>query len=292
MVRILPSTVRPRTRVRALLAPQAAAFGLSLKRARRRCAAEEVHRLRALARRLRAGLLLFRRELGEDDAAGLAVRLGGWVRGLGAARDVDVWLTWLGRSETAGFVSTHPAWPAIVAQEAQRQEPTQEKARRFLRSEAHDALLSELRRVVGPVRLSGRWVVIPPVRARRKLRRLLRQLCAERDPLSRESLGRVHEFRRECRRARYWAELLALSLGRPGARLREELRALADELGLQRDADLVVRRLSRRQAWWTDAVRHRARRISKRTGRKFTRRWRRFRRRLGNVETLLATRGH
>lgn len=287
MVRTLSTAVRPRTRVRALLAPQSAAFRASLRRARRRYSAEEVHRLRALARRLRAGLRLFRRELAETDAVDLTERLGRWVRELGAARDMDVWLSWLGRRETAGFVAGHPAWPAIMAEEEQRLRSTRDRARRFLGADEHDALLKELARVVGPVRREGRWIVVPPVRARRKLRKLLGRLGAEKDPLSRESLARIHQFRRECRRARYWAELLAPALGRPGAELRDELQALSDLLGRQRDADLVVRRLARRRAWWADAVRHRAKRISRRAGKRFRHQWRKFRRRLGRIETVL-----
>ncbi len=287
MVRTLSTTVRPRTRVRALLAPQGAAFRLSLRRAQRRCTAEEVHRLRALARRLRAGLRLFRRELPESEAADLADRLGGWVRELGAARDADVWLSWLAQRETAGFVASHPAWPAIVTAEERRLRSTRDRARQFLAAGGHDVLMKDLGRVVGPVRREGRWIVVPPVRARRKLRKLLSRLGAEKDPLSRESLTRIHQFRRECRRARYWAELLAPALGRPGAELRDELQALSDLLGRQRDADLAARRLARRQAWWADAVRHRAKRISRRAGRKFRRQWRKFRRRLGPIETVL-----
>jgi CHAD domain-containing protein len=256
----------------ALRAPAAVVAGLDAKRPVP-FTAGQVHQLRVAARRLRAGLRLFA-EAGEPRwRRGLHEALRGLLEALGPARDADVWLDRLADRRAVGLPAAHPDWPMILAAERRRTAAAHATAADYLAGRRGSALRRRVAALAKGRTRPGRL----PAEAWRRLRRLLRSLRRRRDPVGDRRPAEVHAFRRRCRRARYWAEYLATTGGAEAARLVRDLTNLTDALGEARDAELAVRRLARRQAWWTAHVRRRFGRQAKAGKREFRRRWRRFR---------------
>ena len=253
-----------------------------------RYSARSVHQVRVCARRLRAGIRLFRRDLAATSGRELAERLRELLAVLGSARDADVWLDRLRDRAAAGILSAHPQWPEVVAREQSRQKRIRAQAAAYLASPSWQKLSKQLEcffaQDLPPPDSQPRLLL--PAHACKKLRRQLRPLAARKKPLRPDSADRIHDFRRACRRARYWAEFLTPALGPPGGKLRVELTAVADALGRLRDADLAVRQLARRRCWWAGRLRDRAEQQAAQAERDFNRQWKRFRRDFSKISCV------
>jgi triphosphatase len=240
--------------------------------------ARSVHRLRVAARRLRAALRLFHGEVPARKARAWTTMLQRVLDALGPARDADVWLGRLGDRKAVGLPAAHPDWPLILAVEEQRLASVHAAARAYLSGRGWAAVQRSLAPLAsGRKRAASRTSPLPPAAVRR-LRRLLERLARSKRPLKGCTPAQEHEFRRRCRRARYWMEFAAPALGAKGDRLRRGLVRIADLLGEERDARLAVRRLARRRVWWAGLVRRRSERRATTARRDFERRWRKHRR--------------
>jgi CHAD domain-containing protein len=258
-----------------------------LHRARilRRYSVTDVHGLRAAGRRLRAGLRLFREEFKSTSATRLGDALRELLDTLGPTRDGDVFLELLQDTKAVGYVSAHPDWELYVAREERRLQRARLAATMQLDSEAWmnlsallDAFFSQARDHPPAPEV---WLDLLP-RLSQRTSQLLRKLSAESRPYRQRSRAALHEFRRSCRRARYWVELLEPSLGKPASRMVKILTGLSESLGRVQDAEGGARRLARRRSWWAKPVRKRLVRQAAKAERRFEQRWRRARRDLAD----------
>ena len=268
--------------VHAALRPHYQAIRANDQQAREHYSPKGVHQLRVAARRLRAGFRLYRRDLATTPARQLSERLRELLAALGPARDADVWMGRLRDRAVVGILSVHPEWPQVVAQEQKRRHRARAQAEAYLASPPWQELLAQLELFFEhelPSTSAVPQLLLSP-RTAKKLRRQLRAVVAEKKPLRQRSADRIHDFRRECRKARYWAEYLVPVLGPTGEKLRKDLVAIADALGSMRDADLAARKLARRRCWWSERLRDRAEQQAAKAKRDFAQKWKRFRREL------------
>jgi CHAD domain-containing protein len=170
---------------------------------------EHLHRIRVAIRRLRCLLRAFRKHL--PDTAPIDERLRLFGNALGSARDLDVWVEFLHRTEVA-----NRCWRAFVQHHEQVRRLQLPTVRRELRGARFNALrrrMGKLLRTQLPVLLCAMSpVTLEEFAAKKFLKevRRVRELASLRREQSPEKL---HRLRIELRRARYIGEFFEPVLG-------------------------------------------------------------------------------
>lgn len=211
-------------------------------------APEDVHQARVATRRLRSDLRTYGDLLDPHWADGLRAALKGAADALGAVRDADVLLERLRRRTGALRDDERPAAERLVATLEDERDRHRKALLQLLAGESYRALLDRLVEGARSPQLSALAAEpasdVLPALARKpwqKLRDAVEQV--ESDPRD-EAL---HEVRIRAKRARYAADVAALSVGRPAARFAKAAAALQDVLGGLQDAVVT-------EAWLRSAV--------------------------------------
>ena len=191
--------------------------------------AEDLHQMRVATRRLRAYLRGARRLIVDERAEPLRSELG-WLGGLlGAVRDLDVQIEYVG-GELARAVPAGGVDDLLAALQARREE-ARVGLLDGLASERYFGLLEQLAAfcdapsVTDAMSLSDVWW-----RQVKRLRRAVSDLGAE------PADGALHAVRIDVKRARYAAELAAHELGKRGRRFVDRAKTAQDLLGAHQDS--------------------------------------------------------
>jgi CHAD domain-containing protein len=198
-----------------------------------------VHGMRVATRRLRSTLRTFRPLFDSGRTEPLRAELKWLGRALGDVRDGDVTAARLDKavaSEPPELV-VGPVAARIRQRLATRTAQARERLVEALGGPRYAALLDALDELVEtpqPVRVSAK-------RLRRRARKALRRADRRLDDAGRhlddaDRDGRLHDARKEYKRARYATEAVAPLVGKPARRLSKRLVALQDLLGAHRDA--------------------------------------------------------
>jgi CHAD domain-containing protein len=213
--------------------------------ARRGSNAEELHQLRVAARRIEATLGLFKHQLPSRlvQARGGAK---GILRGLGAARDLDVQLAELRRycAELPG--EERKAAAPLKARLEEGRAHARVRMLAMLDSEATRHWLETLNLASADFAAEAApgdapAAIVMPERVRRRFRKLkkaVRQLDAK------SPMGDYHTVRRRAKQLRYAIECGAALFGKPADEMLKALRRLQDRLGAHQDADMAKNRLA------------------------------------------------
>lgn len=200
-------------------------------------APEDVHQARVATRRLRSDLRTYGDLLDPEWAEGLREALKGAADALGAVRDADVLLERLRRRTGALREDERPAAARLVATLEDEREGHRKALLQLLAGDGYRALLDQLVEGARAPQLSALAAepaseVLPGLARKpwQKLREAVDQV--EADPRD-EAL---HEVRIRAKRARYAAEVAALSVGRPASRFAKAAATLQDVLGGLQDA--------------------------------------------------------
>jgi CHAD domain-containing protein len=213
--------------------------------ARRGTKPEELHQLRVAVRRIEATLGLLRHQL---PSRLLSARKSakGVLRGLGAARDLDVQL-----AELRAYCAKLPAAERVAAAPLEARleaERTRVRARMLgmLDSEATRHWLETLNLATADLSTADspdapRAAIVVPERVRaryRKLKKAVRSLDA------RSSMEAYHLVRRRAKQLRYAIECGSELFGKSSESMLKSLRRLQDGLGAQQDAYIGKLRLA------------------------------------------------
>lgn len=242
--------LRTRTALGAVLPPMRALIDSAVREdpGAREDAPDAVHRYRVEVRRIRALLASTRDVLAPEATEPLRRRLHRLQTALEPARDSEVRRTSAaallerGLPDPSGVLGRY-----VVARADAEHEAAIEALVAHLATRGHLRLLDDLDRIVDRPPLARRSLAraVPTLRRDllRQARRASRRLAAT-DPTSLPSL---HDGRKAVRRVRYLAEALtegdAAVLGDVVARLGRAAKALQDDLGDARDAELHAERL-------------------------------------------------
>ena len=207
----------------------------------RRDAPDSVHQMRVASRRLRSALQTFREVLPPADTEHLRGELKWLGEVLGAARDAEV----LGGhvqdllEQLPPDLVLGPVAADVTGQFAPRRGAAHRAAVRALDSPRYLALLDELDALLasppavdaaaGP----GRSLRADVARAYRRLRKRARQ--ARRLAGGPERDAALHEMRKAAKRARYAADALTPSAGKPAGRFAAQMKQLQSVLGDHHD---------------------------------------------------------
>jgi len=204
---------------------------------------EELHQLRVTTRRIDATLGLFKRHL---PASLLRARrtTKAVLRGLGAARDLDVQL-----SELARYCTTLSAEERAAAEPLRaRLESDRGRARarlvRALDSEPTRRWLDNLTLACAASNVSDGGepaTQVMPQRVRRRFRKLRKSVGKLR---TKSPMEAYHRVRRRAKQLRYATECGAALFGKPAEELLKSLRRLQDRLGAKQDAYMAQHRLA------------------------------------------------
>jgi CHAD domain-containing protein len=248
-----------------------------------------LHDIRVALRRLRAALRVFGSQVADTSAAGLSHPLAECARSLRTPRDRDAWLEFLESVAGDPDLNADRRWRPYYQRQIQLRRRQGPCLRRQLEGEPLRKLLRRLAlllRVEWPERISTRPA--EPLRpfAARQLRRTFKRVLAQPKLRVTNSTAEVHEVRRLCRRARYWAEFFAPVLGPAAEKLAERLWDVADALGERRDAGAGLERLVRAGGGAPAALARRLERRAFRGWKDYQAAWRRLTRRKFRRHTL------
>jgi CHAD domain-containing protein len=223
--------------LRALLARQLARMEATEPGVRDGADARDLHGFRVAARRSRALIRASRRLVG-DRLAELDAELRWLGARSGSVRDLDVLIEHLGQVvEELG--PDRDGGEAIVAAVAGE--------RRWAREAFVEALDSDRYRALPAMfeaALAGLTVADPDVRLRKLAKKALKRARAAYEALGPEpSDDELHALRIRVKRARYAAELAALTEGEELTRLAEALTEVQDLIGAHQDAVVAVTRV-------------------------------------------------
>jgi CHAD domain-containing protein len=212
----------------------------------RRDAPDSVHQMRVATRRLRSALQTFRQVLPPESTEHLRGELKWLGEVLGAARDGEV-LTGLVRDllgQVPPDLVLGPVAADVTGQLAPRQAAAHRAAVRALDSPRYLALLDDLDVLLAapPVTAAAaepaRSLRPDVARAYRRLRRRARRAKGLPDGPERDAA--LHEARKAAKRARYAADALTPSAGKPAERFAAQMKRLQSVLGEHHD--MVVAR--------------------------------------------------
>ncbi|MBT3378017.1 MAG: CHAD domain-containing protein [Lentisphaerae bacterium] len=200
-----------------------------------------LHDLRVANRRFRAAIRLFRRQLAPLAANELSERFSTIADGLGEARDLDVWLTFLRNLKANARMASTGRWEAFLDGQESRRRKSALRLGAALESSDSIRVMQDaafLLRVILPERL--RECASPPISPflARNLRRVLKRLRLAEKGVKRGDAEGMHGLRKKVRRYRYWAEFAAPILGDEVQELVRRLKCVADALGDIHDADV------------------------------------------------------
>ncbi len=220
-----------------------------------------LHDIRVAMRRFRATVRLFRAELTPTRAQELAERMRQLGTLLGPDRDADVWWHTLQGPDYVARLRRDAEGRRCLQRQRVRVRHARAHLRQVLDSESVRSLLLDmaaLARVEIPEMLRHGESRDAGARMRRKLRRVARAILETRALPGREQVEELHELRRRCRLARYWAEFAVPVSAPPMAELADRLKLLADVLGRVHDLDMALERIAadrRAPAWITRRLR-------------------------------------
>ena len=204
---------------------------------------EELHQLRVTARRIDATLALFKRHLPPSLLRARRTTKA-VLRGLGAARDLDVQL-----SELARYCTNLPEEERAAAEPLRaRLESDRGRARarlvRALDSEPTRRWLETLTMACDANNVSHGGepaTQVMPQRVRRRFRKLRKSVGKLR---TKSPMEAYHRVRRRAKQLRYATECGAALFGKPAEELLKALRRLQDRLGAKQDAYMAQHRLA------------------------------------------------
>lgn len=219
----------------------AAALSDAMARARQG-RADGIHDVRTLSRRAGALLSLFAHEVPAADRRRLKETLRALRRATGPTRDLDALREHLAHAPLDADPDGMEALRGRLA--ARRREARKARARALAGPDVAGLVAALRQTATAAARAPGppmRVVGLP--RLSRTLERALARRAAVVGSLPTARVGALHALRIAVKRARYAAELLAPSFGRPVARHAAAARRLQDGLGRLLDAEATARRL-------------------------------------------------
>jgi len=200
---------------------------------------EHLHRIRVAIRRLRSLLRAFRRHLPDTVPVDRAWRLLGDA--LGAARDLDVWVSFLHSDEITRVMQGNRRWRAFVQHHEQVRRLQLPTVRRELRGARFNTLrrqMAKLLRTQLPLLLCARAPETLEEFAAKKLFKELRHI-RDLSPLRHSSSPEeLHCLRGTLRRARYLAEFFGPVLGKNASKLTRRLHQVEKPLAQMHDLDV------------------------------------------------------
>lgn len=223
--------------------------------ARKTPGGKPLHDLRVYLRRFRRAMRTYDAVVRYTPLWGLADELRDFGRGLGPARDGDVWIGRVRRwgrkhAERGGFAR-------YLTSVEQTHERERRRLRRLLDSENTRRLLTRLVQAVSDRNafVSANASDVRPYAARKlrkEYRKLLRSKAYDATPVG------LHRLRSRVRKARYVGELTQPVLGDAASELTRLFKRIADALGTVHDMDVALERTEhdgvRRPAWLTKHV--------------------------------------
>lgn len=199
-----------------------------------------VHQSRVAARRLRSCLKVFRPEIDGPELRRLGAALGDFARGLGAAREWDVFLGGLGQGLRRALQdplgnTPEPRLEALLAAGQARREAAYAALRAMLEGPEFRSLIWQAMWLAATLPQQGPASPLRPM-ARAVMARAQRRILRRGRHFSDLPDVQLHELRLEAKRLRYAAELFApLWPGRGARRYLKRLAALQEALGLAND---------------------------------------------------------
>jgi len=203
---------------------------------------EALHDLRVALRRYREGLRFFKRVLVASNAESIRGRVGRFCRRLGNARDVQVGARLI---ERLALRSGRGRWEALVREQRRQMREMQKPLRRILQDRQFARLCSDMQRFVRAgialLESKGRWPLFRAM-ASRRVWKGYRNLVRDAEPRKDWDASAFHEFRKKCKRVRYWAEFGSPVLGNRCVELAGKLKSVTSVLGDLHDLDVQMER--------------------------------------------------
>jgi CHAD domain-containing protein len=200
-------------------------------------APEDVHQARVATRRLRSDLRTYGDLLDPDWAADLRAALESVADALGAVRDADVLLDRLRSRISRLREDDRPAAERLVSRLVDERDGHRRALLELLAGDDYRALLDRLVEGARAPQLSAMATepasAVLPELARKPWQKLRDAVSAVESDDNDEEL---HQVRIRAKRARYAAEVAALSVGRPASRFAKAASGLQDVLGALQDA--------------------------------------------------------
>jgi CHAD domain-containing protein len=223
--------------LRAVLGRQLARMEATEPGVREGADARDLHKFRVAARRSRALIRASRRLVG-DQLAGLDAELRWLGSRSGSVRDLDVLIERLGQV-VAELGPDRDGGEAIMAALVEERGWAREALVEALDSDRYRALPA----MFGAA-LAGLTVVDPDVRLRKLAKKALKRARAAYEGLGPDPPDEeLHALRIRVKRARYAAELAALTEGRELTKLAEALTEAQDVIGEHQDAVVAEKRV-------------------------------------------------
>jgi CHAD domain-containing protein len=223
--------------LRAVLARQLARMEATEPGVREGADARDLHKFRVAARRSRALIRASRRLVG-DQLAGLDAELRWLGSRSGSVRDLDVLIERLGQV-VAELGPDRDGGEAIMAALVEERGWAREALVEALDSDRYQVLPA----MFGAA-LAGLTVVDPDVRLRKLAKKALKRARAAYEALGPDPPDEeLHALRIRVKRARYAAELAALTEGRELTKLAEALTEAQDVIGEHQDAVVAEKRV-------------------------------------------------
>ncbi|MBI5161720.1 MAG: CYTH and CHAD domain-containing protein [Micrococcales bacterium] len=239
-----------RTALGALLPPLTALVDSCVRRdpGARADEPDAVHRYRVEVRRIRSLLAATRDVLDPAVTEPLRRRLHRLQTELEPARDSEVRRVRAAALRDRGIPDPHDLFGRYVLARAEADHAVAVAAlRTYLDSRGYFRLLDELDLLIARPPLGPRALRRSTTVLRRDLARQARRAARRLDAAAQDDLDALHEGRKAVRRVRYLAEALTSGadaiLGDPVSRLGTAAKALQDDLGDARDAELHAERL-------------------------------------------------
>jgi CHAD domain-containing protein len=200
---------------------------------------EHLHRIRVAIRRLRSLLRAFRKHLPDIGPVDGALCLLGDE--LGAARDLDVWVSFLREDEITRVMQGNRRWPAFVQHHEQVRRLQLPTVRRELRGAHFNTLrrrMAKLLRTQLPLLLCARPPETLEEFARKKFLKELRHVRDVAPLRHSSSPEKLHRLRGTVRRARYLGEFFGPVLGKNAGELTRRLHQVERPLAQIHDFDV------------------------------------------------------
>lgn len=240
-----PTTLR--TAARQLLSTQHRAVASIVRKACGNPSTEQLHDIRGGLRRFAQILRLLRRPLAGTGAEALRRRIRSVNRQLGQTRDIDVWMANMSLLSPRRSTTGNKEWRAFQSSEIGEWEEHRRLLKSALVSGPFVSVMAAMGRLIdiripkSPNKLLAQDFA---AYSGKRLQKLVRRLVHSAPPDSRTEPALTHQFRRLCRRGRYWAEAATPVLGHRAAKLGICLRHLSTDLGQIHDLDVAAARLS------------------------------------------------
>jgi len=207
-----------------------------------------LHDIRVAIRRLRALLRAFRGPLRRTPAKSVHAAFGRLNEALGPARDLDVWVDFLTRSDVRRDLARSPRWRGFVRHQQEHRLLELATVCRHLGGPGFGALRARAGRLLR-VQIPQAIAAGPPGSLKKLARRTLRKDLRRALKLARlresDDPEDLHRLRVALRKARYLGEFFSPVLGDAVGELTGRLHAVEQALGKIHDIDVGLERVSR-----------------------------------------------